>query len=113
VTKDVLTLGQAEKELLTLSEREEVLTAELDRLAAVLADVPDEESLRVYVEKVEGLIFLYDEEGKFGPDPDDPNLYYEGGNTIGTWLRMTSEDKRRLIQAVFDAPLADGTPAGV
>jgi site-specific DNA recombinase len=110
VAKDTLTDEQAEKQLRELKERESGLQGEMDKLSATLADVPDEESLRVYVEKVDGLIFLHDEGGNFGPGDGSQ---YAGGNTISSLLAMTQEDRRRLIRAVFDTPLADGTPAGV
>jgi site-specific DNA recombinase len=113
VAKEAITDDQAEKQLLDLKERETTLTSEKDRLLAMLADVPDERALRVYVEKVNGAILLHDEQGNFGPDPDDHRCHYVGGNDIGTWLTMTREDKKKLVRTVFDIRLADDTPAGV
>src|SRR5262249_32127400 len=58
VAKDLLTDDQAEKQLRELKERESGLRAELDKLAAALADVPDAEAVRVFVERwADGTIF--------------------------------------------------------
>jgi hypothetical protein len=99
-----LTAEQAEQKLREMREREATLRAELSRLDALLADVPDENTIRLYVEKIEGLIFVHD---------GDWSNQYAGGNTISSFLCMTPEDKKNLIKAVFDTPLVDGTPAGV
>lgn len=107
IERDTLTIEQAEKKLRDLKDREAGLRANLDKLAAALADVPDEETVRCYVERIEGV---------FGPTivvQDEQGNTYEGGNDVQSYIMMSREDRRRLIRAVFDTPLADGKPAGV
>jgi DNA invertase Pin-like site-specific DNA recombinase len=103
VVKGAITEDQAEAELTGLKEREELLGQQLDKLAAVLADVPDPEAIRCYVEKCQGSIFVFDDDGN----------EYAGGNDVQSFLMMTQQDKMQLLAAVFDLPLAGGTPAGV
>lgn len=103
VSKDAITEEQAEEELRELNDRERTLRDRLDQLAATLADVPDEETLRLYVEKVNNTIWVYDDEGNQRP----------GGNDIATLMAMTKQDFRNLVNAVFDTTLVDGKPAGV
>jgi hypothetical protein len=104
ISRDAVTDKQAEDSLRDLKRREESLRTELDRLSAELADVPDEESLRVYYEKVRDTVWVFDEQGDKRP----------GGNDISTWLMMTREDKRNLLRAVFaNHLLSDGRHAGV
>jgi DNA invertase Pin-like site-specific DNA recombinase len=113
VAKDVVSDEQAEKQLLEQKQREAQLRAELDTVSAQLTDLPSEEDLRCYVEKVEGAIFV------LGPPQVDPLTgesvdTYMGGNDVCTFMHMTREDKRRLVQAVFGGhTLPDGKPAGV
>ena len=116
IEKDVIDDRQAEKKLRELKEREDAHRDELDKLKESLVDIPDEESIRCYVEActtsrqeietgqmVEDLIFLFDDDGK----------EMDGGNHLSTLLTMSREDKRNLILAVFDKPLPNGQPAGV
>jgi DNA invertase Pin-like site-specific DNA recombinase len=103
IEKDLLTDDQAEKKLQELKDREGILQEELTKLADTLADVPTQEVLQCYVEKCQRSIFVLDDNGN----------EYLGGNELQTWLAMTEEEKRALVCAVFDAPLADGTPSGV
>jgi hypothetical protein len=79
------------------------LTEELEKLATQLDNLPDEDSMRAYVEKVDDVIFLYDDHGN--------NL--SGGNDLDTFLNMSRADQQRLIEAVFSKPLTDGRPSGV
>ncbi|MFL5909282.1 MAG: recombinase family protein [Gaiellaceae bacterium] len=107
VTKDVITADQAEKQLRDLKDREAALRDHLDKIASTLANVPTEDAIRCYVERVKDaagdIIFVYDDAGN--PHP--------GGNDLGTWLTMTPGDRRKMVEAVFSSPLPDGTPAGV
>jgi hypothetical protein len=103
VVKGLINDTQAEKQLRDLNDREATLRVELDKVAAVLADVPDPEALRCYVEKVEDMIFVFDDNGE----------QVAGGNDVQSYLLMNRDDKRNMIRAVFDTPLADGSPAGV
>ncbi len=103
IARDAVTDEQAEAQLHDLKEREAVLREELDKLAEMLQNVPTQEAVRRYVEKVNDSIFVYDDNGEVHP----------GGNSIGTFLTMTREEHRNLVRAVFAAPLGDGTPAGI
>jgi DNA invertase Pin-like site-specific DNA recombinase len=113
VAKDLVSDEQAERQLLEQKRRGEQLRSELDGVNAQLAELPREEELQYYVERVEDAIFV------MGPPQVDPLTgetmdTYAGGNDLGTLLSMGREDKRRLIRAVFDGhTLPDGKPAGV
>jgi DNA invertase Pin-like site-specific DNA recombinase len=119
VTKDALTDAQAEKQLLDLKVREAGLRDELDKLAAVLANMPSEEAVALYVEKVqESIVVIGDEEEMTDEDGRRWHRGSRGGNDLGTWLEMlemTREDKQRLVEAAF--PLRqlrpDGTVPGI
>ena len=105
MARDAVTGDDAVKPLQALKDREATLRDGLDRLDEVLAELPDQERMRRYVQNDGGPggIFVYDDEGNT----------YPGGNTIGTFLTMSREDKRRLVAAVFDQPLIAGKPARV
>lgn len=103
VIKDVLTDEQAEKQLRELKTGEDEMREERDRIARQLDSLPSQEELRIYVEKVNEMIFLQDDLG-------NSRL---GGNDVGSLLAMSYTDKRELIEAVFAKPFSDGSPAGV
>jgi site-specific DNA recombinase len=107
VAKDLLTDGQAEKQLRELKEREAGLRSELDKLAATLAEVPDAETVRLFVEQMEDaigpIIIIHDGEGNT----------YAGGNDVQSYLMMTDEDRRKLVDVALSGNLPDGKPAGV
>jgi DNA invertase Pin-like site-specific DNA recombinase len=113
IDKDALTDAQAEGKLRELKEREDTLQAQLDEVAATLADVPDAEEVKRWVHRIE------DGCGPGIPDItvfDDNGEMYVGGNDVASWLSMnfdTPEDKKALIDAAFAAPLPGGKPAGV
>ncbi|MCI0464312.1 MAG: hypothetical protein L0Z62_45845 [Gemmataceae bacterium] len=103
IRREVLTDDQAERKLLGLKERAPTLREELDNLPAQLADLPDDQTVRGHVEKVQDTILVDDQDGS-------PLL---GGNDLATFPDMTDDDRRELIRAVFGDPLGDGKPAGV
>jgi DNA invertase Pin-like site-specific DNA recombinase len=107
IVKGVLTETQAEKQLAELKDREDRLRDEMDKINATLAAVPDDDAIRLYVEQVEDAL------GKSITVHDQAGNTYAGGNDVMTWVLMTRDDKRKLVRAVFDIPLADGRPAGV
>jgi DNA invertase Pin-like site-specific DNA recombinase len=107
VAKDVVTMEQAEAQLRGIRERETTLRKELDRLEVLLANVPTEDDLRCYVERIETSIgpqiFVIDEEGN----------ERIGGNDVHSWVYMGRDDERKMLQAVFAGALVDGRKAGV
>jgi DNA invertase Pin-like site-specific DNA recombinase len=103
VTKDVIAYEDAAEKLRDLRDRRDSLREQRDRLATALANVPDPEEVRCYVEKVGSNIFVRDDHGN----------RYLGGNSLSTYAQMTREDDQRLIDAVFSTPLRDGKPAGI
>lgn len=106
IEKDALTDAQAEDKLRDLKDREAGLRSELDALALQLADVPDAEAIRVFVERIgdrPGDVVLYDEEGNLRA----------GGNDLATLLEMRADDFRDLLRRVFGSPRSDGKPPGV
>jgi hypothetical protein len=107
IEKDLIDDAQAEKKLRDLKDRETTLRAELDSIIAALIDLPDEPTVRRYVERITSSlrtsVIVYDENG-------EP---CEGGNTISTYLAMTDADRLALVKNTFDGPLPGGKPAGV
>src|SRR5262249_12294199 len=111
IIKGTLTESQAEKKLKELSEQEDTLKSERDNLAAQLAELPDMEQVKVYMERIKCAdgsddIVLYDNDGNS----------YLGGNDVQTWisLRKSIKDQQALIDSVFDVPLLpDGKRPGV
>jgi hypothetical protein len=103
IIKDVLTDKQTESQLSELKDREGMLRKELDKLSVQLADLPDEETLRCYVQRIDEAIFVFDHNGQT----------YAGGNDVMSYVLMSHADKKHLIDAVFAKPLAGGEPAGV
>jgi hypothetical protein len=104
IADDTLTKSEAKAKLDELAGREAQLRGECDKLEDVIGEAPDANEVRRYVDKCGEAIFIYDDNG---------NADYAGGNDLATWLAMTNADRRKLIDAVFSAPLADGSPAGV
>jgi DNA invertase Pin-like site-specific DNA recombinase len=107
IVKGTITDAQAEKQLGALKQREDVLKAEFDAVKSTLAEVPDADTLRVYVQQDGNSIFLLGDDGEM----------YAGGNTLGTWLMFMdddhAQDRRDLIKGAFGRCLPDGKPAGV
>jgi site-specific DNA recombinase len=98
-----ITQEQALPQLATRKERAAALQEEYDKVAGLLESIPDEETLERYVLRVTEKSFTV----------TDGENEYPGGNDIATFAYMTPEEKRRLVDAVFDAPLPDGTPSGI
>lgn len=103
VEKDVITDDQAEKKLGEMKEREGLLRGELETLKAALQEMPDEEELKLFVERTRESVIVYDQSGEQQP----------GGSGLGTLLSMTWEEKRALVEAVFGSSTPDGKPGGV
>src|SRR5262249_43066433 len=103
VAKDAITVEQAEAQLRGLRQREGVLRKELDRLDVALADIPSGDTINRYVEQIGRVIVVYDDQGH----------NYAGGNDVMSFMVMSQEDKKRLVNAVFDGAMVDGRPAGV
>ncbi len=108
IEKDLIDDGQAEKKLGELKDRETVLRAELDQLAATLAEVPEAATVRKYVEQfADGTIRVYDDDG----------FSYPGGNDLGSWMHLWTKkgtaDHPKLVSSAFGGNLPDGKPVGV
>jgi len=107
IEKDLIDDAQAATKLRDMKDREAVLRADLDSITAALIDLPDEPTIRRYVERITSSIrdsiLVYDDNGEA----------CEGGNTISTYLAMTDADRLSLISKTFDGPLPGGKPAGV
>jgi hypothetical protein len=101
---------EADKVLDEAREREQGLQRELDSLVEVLSNTPDEEAVQLYVQQMGDCIVVYDQHG-MGEDANGEQ--YPGGNNLGSFLSMTWEDKRRLVQAAFSQPQRGGKPSGV
>jgi hypothetical protein len=107
ITRNKLTLSQAERKLGDIVQAEGRLGDELDGLAETLAAVPTAESLRGFVEEIGDAlgtsIVVYDEAGE----------QMLGGNDLDTWLSMDVADRRALLNSFFGGPMPDGTAPGV
>lgn len=103
IEKDLITDEQAEQKVRELKDREAKYQQELDQLAATLANVPDEDGLKYYVERIGDGIMLLDQYGN----------RYAGGNDVQSFLAMNGKDRRKLIETAFAAPTPGGAPAGV
>jgi DNA invertase Pin-like site-specific DNA recombinase len=107
IEKDAITDKQAETKLRELKEREAGFLATLDSVNGSLACLPDPEAARqaaLQVHEICGGIVIEDKEGN----------QYAGGNDVQSFLMMSYEDRRKLIEAAFaGGKLPDGKPAGV
>ncbi len=116
IERGAVALSEAEERLRKSGERAEALRGEIGKLEDALDDVPDEQDVRCWVEActtkrdeietgqhVDDYVFVYGDDGNMRA----------GGNSISSFLVMRREDKRNLIRAVFNKPLADRKPAGV
>lgn len=104
VVKDSLTDAQAEKKLGELKQREAGLRTELETLESSLANLPDPEAIRVFVDRSDdGTVMVHDEEGNVLP----------GGNYLSTLLTMGADDRRTLVAKALSGTLPDGSPAGI
>lgn len=86
----------------SLDERAEELTTRLSTVEAELADVPDAHTLMCYIEEIETstgkAIFVLDEEGNAY---DEEGSRYLGGNDLSTFLVMSRDDKRELVESAL------------
>jgi site-specific DNA recombinase len=112
----VMSHRDAKAKLDELAQREQDRAAQLAELEAALANVPTEEDVALYVEKVQDSIVVIGGEEEM---TDDEGRRWRrgprGGNDLGTWLEMTWGDKRRLVEAAFPKGQlrADGSKPGV
>jgi len=105
IDKDAVTDAQAETKLRELKERETSLRIELDHLAATMPNAKKTFRLSVHIlegDAADGII-IEDEHGNT----------YAGGNDVASFLVMTKEDRRKLIETAFSGHLPDGKPTGV
>jgi hypothetical protein len=109
VAKGIVSAEEASTQLNILRERQSLLKVEVSRLDEALASIPSDEQMQAYIERIEGFA------GK--PDAlyvmDEAGNEYEGGNSVSTWLNMTWEDQRAMVEAVFKDATVGGKPAGV
>jgi DNA invertase Pin-like site-specific DNA recombinase len=130
IIKGTITDEQAEKRLGGLKENERSLREELRRLADQLGNLPDEDTLRRYVERIKTesgfTITVRDEGGKlhsasgkcfdnYFVRDEDGKVHAAKPEDVDSFLNtmMSKDDRRHLIDAVFAKPLSDGKPAGV
>jgi DNA invertase Pin-like site-specific DNA recombinase len=109
IERRALTLEQAEARLLKWQERERELRERIGVMDEELIEVPTAEEVRLFVEELEPyrpggppVLWLMDEKGDT----------YAGGNDLGTWLAMSYEDKRSLVQRYFTGMLG-GKHSGI
>jgi DNA invertase Pin-like site-specific DNA recombinase len=116
IGKGLISSSEAERQLGNLRERQSLLQVEVNRLDEILASIPSEEQMSCYLERVErargwslpgvplpdAITVIDGNSGELVP----------GGNDLCTYLGMSWEDKRQLVEAVFEGTVG-GKPAGV
>jgi DNA invertase Pin-like site-specific DNA recombinase len=138
VDDDALTYEQAKGRLASIKEREEHLREESDKLAEQLVNLPDEDTLRRYVERFQDdfgsikavTVAVRDENhnthsasgyvsGEYGTayfaQDEDGDVSVASGEDVNGFLNAvtTKDDRRHLIDAVFARTMTDGKPAGI
>jgi DNA invertase Pin-like site-specific DNA recombinase len=130
VADGALTHDQAKAKLASIKEREELLREERDLLAEQLVHLPDEQTLRRYVERIKTesgfTIAVRDEGGKlhsasgkcfdnYFVRDEDGKVHAAKPEDVAGFLdaMMGKDDRRHLIDAVFSRPMTDGKPAGI
>ncbi len=103
IERDSITIAQADKKLSQMKDRETTLREGLEKLLAKLASSPGADFGPLYVEHIDNLIVILDDQGNT----------YAGGNDVQSYIRMTDQDRRDLVKHAFGSPLPDGSPAGV
>jgi hypothetical protein len=98
IEADSVSMDEVKDRLKKLKDREGLLRDQLAIVEAELSNVPDEDTIRLFVEELEGhrpgdppIIWLSDDEGNT----------YCGGNDLGSYLAMDDDDKRGLIERFF------------
>jgi DNA invertase Pin-like site-specific DNA recombinase len=107
VTREALTLAQAEDKLTDLKKRETDVLGDLDAIKESLTDLPNVETARLYVQEIQGAL------GKAIMIVDDDGNTYAGGNDVQSYLLMTQQDRHDLLDSVFAVPQPGGQPSGV
>jgi DNA invertase Pin-like site-specific DNA recombinase len=103
VDDDTITEADIKDKMGKLKEQEADIKTQLASLDEQLVNMPTEESIRCYVEKVKDSIFVYDDHGDFR----------NGGNDVATMITMSEADKRKMLEAVFAIPQPNGKPSGI
>jgi DNA invertase Pin-like site-specific DNA recombinase len=120
VTKGLVAMVDAEKQLKELKEREAAIRTELDRIESQIIHIPTDG--KGFIERFENGDGVPDSICVFNGSGDR----VVGGNDIASWLSLyaagdrteeqkqqAQRDRRALIEAVFGKRLPDGKPAGV
>ena len=103
IERESLTLEQAETKLAELQEREDLLTTELDRMAASIENVPTPKQIKTTAEEVVKQFTKLKVSARRRLKIKEANQFDQ----------MTWEDKRGLIELVFDGTCSDGRPMGI
>jgi DNA invertase Pin-like site-specific DNA recombinase len=104
IERETLTETQAEQKLNDLKHRESKLTEEMDRLAASLEKDPSPEHIQAAANKVAR---------KFKRRFSSARLRIAMRKADTDFAAMTGDEKRALVEHVFDGIIVDGRPAGV
>jgi DNA invertase Pin-like site-specific DNA recombinase len=98
IEQDSVSMDDVKERLRKLKEREALLKEQLDTVQGELRNVPDEKTIELFIEEVEGfrpgdppITWVSDEEGNS----------YAGGNSVSSYLAMAEEDKRLLLERFF------------
>lgn len=103
IEKGSLTEEQAETKLAGLQEREELLTTELDRVLTSIENVPTPEDIKATAEEVVRRFAKPKVSARKRLKIREANQFDQ----------MTWEDKRGLIELVFNGTCPDGYPMGI
>lgn len=99
VGEGVMPKEDAVKKLKELNEQEVVLREQIEGMRATIGTAPSPQEVEVMTQVMRNLI--------------EEAAQKEGGLKAILERTCSAEDKRLLVEAVFNAPLSDGTPAGV
>lgn len=103
IERDTLTLDQAEKKLMEIQERENLLNDELEQIAASIENVPTPDHIKATAKEVVKRFANPKVSAKKRVKmKDESNIE-----------NMTWDDKRALIELVFNGTTIDGCPMGV
>tara|TARA_R110001592_G_scaffold8400_4_gene46009 strand:+ start:3478 stop:4626 length:1149 start_codon:yes stop_codon:yes gene_type:complete len=103
IEKGSLTEEQAETKLAGLQDREYLITAELERVLVSIENIPNPEDIKATAEEV----------ARRFSRPKLSARRHLKIREANQFDQMTWEDKRGLIELVFDGTFSDGRPMGI
>ena len=114
VEKDRISQAKAEKRLDKMDAEKAALQDELDQLASVTSDLPSKGLVGQVIESVTGhKLFFKTSKRRGNRRYTDAKLIAKQQIANERFERMTRDDKRALVEKVFNGRRSDGLPCGV